>query len=239
VKTDPKVTSKKIPKTKVKKKEINPIKEQYNLNDLILINVSACLLIIYFIIPLFPKTPLTVLIATVLLFILAGYTIIATLYPKKYNIKKLVTGIILGNKLFLVYQIALFYDYINFFIENIVLWLLIFILVLSLITYYRRERADREEKKHFQNYNQNPNLINLVNNVIQERDQNKKISPAHKEDTFQYLRSRADEKKQTNNKTTAGKSTNKRPETIIILSIILIAILVTAISATTIYIIKP
>jgi uncharacterized membrane protein len=238
VKTEPEHPIKK----KTRKKEITPVKEQNNLDDLVIVNLLACLLIIYFIIPLFPKTPFTVIVVNSSLFILASYTLIAAIYPKKYNTKTLVTGILLGILLVLTYQSALFLNYITLFSGNITIWLLISILLLCLIAYYRRGRAAREEKKHPKKYTQNSNIVNLVSNVINDREINKKSKTSEtEEDPFKYLRSRAEEQKQakTDKTTYADKPTKKKPENLVILSVLLIVILITAISATAIYIIKP
>jgi uncharacterized membrane protein len=257
VKTETEPPIKEEKKEKVEKKR-HPVKNQFNYADLVLVPLFACLLLIYFIIPLFPKTPLTVMAGTSLLFILAGYSLVVSLYPKKFDAKRLVTGILIGILLYAAYQIALFLNYLTFFSESISLWLLIFILIFCLITYFRRGRAVPSEeilqpKKDFEK----PNIVNLFNEVVREREEKEKVEPVPKEeDPFLALRSRTEPVKAD-----SGKSIKKhgQPEhgrfmnffrglkssfqgesrTQVVLSVILIIALVIAISATAYIIIKP
>jgi|GEM_PF-580675 len=245
-------------KEKIGKTVHEPVKEQFNYGDLVLVPLFACLSVFYIIIPLFPKTSLTVMVANSLLFILAGYSLVVALYPKKFDAKRLITGILLGIFLAVAYQIALFSNYFTFFSGNIRLWLLIFILIFCLITYFRRRRAAPSDeilqpKKDFKK----SNIINLISEVIREREEKEKTEPIPKEeDPFLTLRSRAEPVKADSGKSIKkdGHSEHGRfmnffrglkasfqgePRTQVVLSVILIIALLIAISATAYIIIKP
>ena len=114
VETEPKHPIKPVKKEKTE--ELKP-EEQLKYTDLVLVPLFTSLIIIYLIIPQFPKTPLTILIVNSLLFLLAGYSLVIAAYPKNVNTKKIITGILIGILLILVYQIALNLNYITFLIR--------------------------------------------------------------------------------------------------------------------------
>jgi uncharacterized membrane protein len=239
--------TKEVKKENVIKKRPELVKEQFNYSDLVLVPLFACLLLFYIIIPLFPKTPQTLMVGNILLFILAGYSLVVALYPKKFDAKRLVAGILIGILLIIVYQIALFSNYFTLISETISLWLLIVILIFCLITYFLRGRATIQgEKEQPKKDFEKSNITNLINEVIREREQTEKTSPVkEEEEPFLVLRSRAEPAKKVKAppikpiKKNPGLTEKEFSGTEKILSVILIIVLIIAISATIYIILKP
>jgi uncharacterized membrane protein len=117
--------------------------------DLLIVLLITFLTILSIYVPILNKTPLNSILGLLFILFIPGYTLIAALFPKKYdldNIERLALSFGLSIAISPLIGLALNYTPFGIKLSPIVISLTIFTLIMVLVSYIRRRRVPQENR---------------------------------------------------------------------------------------------
>jgi uncharacterized membrane protein len=126
-------------------------------NDLIIVVIFTIITALFVLVPVLNSTPIRTVLGIFLVLFIPGYALIAALFPKKDDldgIERLALSFGLSIAVTPLIGLGLNYTPWGIRLDPILISLTIFILGMSLVAYYRRNRLPVEERFHvpFRNY---------------------------------------------------------------------------------------